>query len=366
MVMLHLAEAFLERGHSVDLLHLDDLAGRRPPAGCTSLRLATNARMALPEAVRYLKRARPDLIISARDYINLLMLAARGVAGLRSQTSRLVWSFHTDRASELVYQAGRRDRLAAFALRQVLGRGMRWQPDALVAVSNAVALGLETDLSVPADAITVIENPVWTPARLAARLGHCPHPWLKERAPLRAPRSDGAHPVVLAAGRLVTQKDFATLVKALAHWPDQTAPRLIILGTGPLELELRAMIRDAGLSERVDLAGHVEDVLPYMARADLFVLPSRWEGFPLALVEALGCGCPIVATDCPGGSGDILHKGALGTLVPVGDVKALAIAMMRKLADIEDPEPGMMAAHAYDADRAADLYLALALCEGRA
>ena len=363
MVNLYLAEAFLARGHAVDLLHFDDLGTRVPPAGCTSLRLATQARTALPGMVCYLRRARPDLIISARDYINLLMLAARGLSGLRARDAQLVWSFHTDRTSELACQAGRRDRLAARALRQVLARQLRWRPDALVAVSQAVALGMQADLSLPAEAVRVIENPVWTPARLQARQAPCPHPWLRDRAPLPVPRSKGLPPVVLAAGRLVAQKDFATLLDALARLSGPQAPRLILLGTGPLAPALRAQLQAAGLSQRVDMPGHVADVLPYMARADLFVLPSRWEGFPLALVEALGCGCPVVATDCPGGSGDILQQGALGVLVPVGDATALAAAMARVLADAHDPVPGMVQAHAYNADRAAARYLALAAPE---
>lgn len=363
MVMLHLAEALLERDHMVDLLHLDEDTNRAPPAGCNMVRIGTQARSALPRVVRYLRQTRPDLVISARDYINVMMLCACGVARLGAAAPNLVWSFHTHRASEQAHGAGRRDRVADWMMRQVLAGRTLWRPDALVAVSQSVALGLAEDLGLRATALTVIENPVWTPARLQARRGPCPHPWLRARAPMahsqtRAATPDG--PVVLAVGRLVRQKDFATLIRAIEHWPGPQAPRLIILGNGPQLRALRAQISAAGLEGRVDMPGHVLDVLPYMARADLFVMPSRWEGFPLALVEALGCGCPVVATDCPGGSADMLAHGRLGALVPPAAPDALAQAMAATLAAPGDPTPRLAAAHRYNAARAAERYLALA------
>lgn len=363
MVMLHLAEALLARGHAVDLLHLDEDTDRAPPPGCTKVRIGAQARGALPGAVRYLRRARPDLVISARDYINVMMLGARGLARLGVGAPRLVWSFHTHRASELAHGAGRGDRIADWMARQVLTGRTPWRPDALVAVSRRVALGLSEDMGLRATAFTVIENPVWTPARLETRQAPCPHPWLRARAALahsqtRAHAPDG--PVILAVGRLTAQKDFATLIRALERWPGPQAPRLIILGKGSQHGALRAQIAAAGLEDRVDMPGHVVDVLPYMARADLFVMPSRWEGFPLALVEALGCGCPVVATDCPGGSADMLARGRLGALVPPAAPDALAQAMAATLAAPGDPAPRLAAALRYNAERAAERYLALA------
>ena len=363
MVMLHLAEALLARGHAVDLLHLDEETDRTPPSGCTTVRIGAHARGALPGAVRYLRRARPDLVISARDYINVMMLGARGFARLGAAAPNLVWSFHTHRASEMAHVAGRRDRVADWMTRQVLAGRTPWRPDALVAVSRRVALGLSEDLGLRSTALTVIENPVWTPARLQARRAPCLHPWLRARAAMahsqtRAATSDS--PVILAVGRLAPQKDFSTLIRALERWPGPQEPRLIILGNGPQHGALRAQIAAAGLEGRVDMPGHVDDVLPYMSRADLFVMPSRWEGFPLALVEALGCGCPVVATDCPGGSADMLARGRLGALVPPASPDALAQAMAATLAAPGDPAPRLTAAHRYNAERAAERYLALA------
>ena len=366
MVMLHLAEALLAEGHAVDLLHLDEATDRSPPPGCSMVRIGRRARAALPATVSYLRRARPDLVISARDYINVLMLTARGLAGLGQDAPRLVWSFHTHRASERAHMARRRDRIADWMSRQVLAGRTPGHPDALVAVSSRVASGLAADLGRPVGDFTVIENPVWTPARLAARQAPCAHPWLAGRAPLAHGAPCVGDPVILAVGRLALQKDFATLIAALARWPGPRAPRLIILGKGPQRTALAVQIAAAGLAGRVEMPGHVADVLPYMARADLFVMSSRWEGFPLALVEALGSGVPVVSTHCPGGPGDILEGGRLGRLVPPGDPAALARAMAETLAAPGDPGMRVAAAQRFSAARAAARYLALAGMSDRA
>ena len=354
MVMLNLAEAFCAQGHQVDLLHIGPSGGRVAPQGCRLVPLGARARHALPAAWRYLRRNRPDLVISARDYINLLMWGTRA-ALLPGPRPALIWSFHTHHASELEHGARLQDRLAARLMRGLIAR-----PDALVAVSQAVAEGLSRDLGLPPGRISVIENPVWTPARLRTRTAPCPHPWLSGR-PLWTDDGAGSRPdpaVILCAGRLVAQKDFPTLIDAFARGPADW--RLVILGDGPEAPALRAQITAAGLAARVDMVGHVANALPYMARADLFVLPSRWEGFPMALVEALGCGCPVVASDCPGASAEILEYGRLGHLVPPQDPDALLAAMKAALAAPGAPGQRLEAAHCFNATRASARYLAAA------
>ncbi len=142
------------------------------------------------------------------------------------------------------------------------------------------------------------------------------------------PAEPRGRPLIVAAGRLATQKGFATLVEAATRWPDLSpAPLLAIAGDGPLRAELTAAA--APLGPAVRFLGHRADVPALLAAADVFVLPSMWEGQPLILQEALRAGRPIVATRV-GGIPDLTGEdGAL--LIPPGDPAALAAAVRRVL-----------------------------------
>jgi glycosyltransferase involved in cell wall biosynthesis len=138
-------------------------------------------------------------------------------------------------------------------------------------------------------------------------------------------------PVVLAVGRLAGQKDFDTLLRAAARWRDlDPVPLLAIAGDGPLAAELRE--RAASLGVDAAFLGHRDDVPGLLAAAAVFVLPSRWEGQPLILQEALRAGAAIVATQV-GGIPDLVGDDA-AVLVPAADAQALAAAVRAVLADV--------------------------------
>jgi glycosyltransferase involved in cell wall biosynthesis len=137
-------------------------------------------------------------------------------------------------------------------------------------------------------------------------------------------------PVVLAVGRLAAQKEFGTLLEAAVTWRDMdTEPLLAIAGDGPLAGELRA--RASGLGVDVAFLGHRDDVGALLAAAAVFVLPSRWEGQPLVLQEALRAGVPIVATRT-GGIPDLVG-GDAALLVEPADAAGVASAVRAVLAD---------------------------------
>jgi glycosyltransferase involved in cell wall biosynthesis len=149
-------------------------------------------------------------------------------------------------------------------------------------------------------------------------------------------------PLILAAGRLAPQKGFGALIEAAHRWQDLSpVPLLAIAGSGPLRDELAAAA--APLAPSVILLGQRADVPSLLAAADLFVLPSRWEGQPLILQEALRAGRPIVATRA-GGTPDLTGDAAL--LVPPDDPAALAAAVRQVLAD--EPLAGRLASAARD------------------
>jgi glycosyltransferase involved in cell wall biosynthesis len=134
-------------------------------------------------------------------------------------------------------------------------------------------------------------------------------------------------PALLAVGRLSRQKGFDLLLPAFAQLLS-TAPdaHLTIAGTGPDESALRALSRTLGIADRVTLRGFVENPYPLMRAADLYVLSSRYEGFPNVALEALACGTPVIAASCPGVA-ELILPGVNGWLAPVDDVAGLADAL---------------------------------------
>lgn len=132
--------------------------------------------------------------------------------------------------------------------------------------------------------------------------------------------------IIVTAGRLIDAKEHATLIKAFSRLETKCV-KLIILGEGPLLNELKETAKKYNVEDRVIFKGFVNNPCEYYSKANLFVLSSEREGFGNVIVEALGCGTPVVSTDCKHGPREILDNGKYGTLVPVGDAEALAKAM---------------------------------------
>ena len=169
------------------------------------------------------------------------------------------------------------------------------------------------------------------------------------------------HAVILAVGKLIKRKDFDVLLAAFARLVARRPARLIVLGDGRMRPKLLALANALGVEDRVDFPGFNENPYAFFAKADLFVLSSRTEALPTVLIEAMACGCPVVSTDCPFGPREILEEGKLGPLVPVGDVEALADAMVRALDSPPRRDALRSRASFFDVDRAVDRYEELLL-----
>lgn len=210
-----------------------------------------------------------------------------------------------------------------------------------VSVSKGAARDLETLGRLNEGAVQVIHNPVAAPRNAGAKAG-----WLRTTT----------HKI-LAVGSLRWQKDFPTLLRAFAHARNNGLDaELVILGEGPDRPRLEALIQKLGINDCARLLGYARNPGAYFEAADLFVLSSRSEGFGNVLVEALACGLPVIATDCPNGPREILQDGALGTLVPVGDTAALSQAMLSAFATPHDADLGRQRALDFHPTKAAMQY----------
>ena len=146
--------------------------------------------------------------------------------------------------------------------------------------------------------------------------------------------TDAREPLVVGIGRLVPQKGFDLLLRAFAQVASAHPEwRVAIAGEGPDRKALERLSAELGVRGRVDFVGHVRDVESLMARASLVVQPSRFEGFPNAVLESMGMGAAVISADCPAGPAELIEDGINGRLVPVEDVEALARAMSQLMSD---------------------------------
>jgi glycosyltransferase involved in cell wall biosynthesis len=263
---------------------------------------------------RFLRDEQPDVLMANVDHNNIAAALANAIT---QNATRLVICQHNPLTGGFHATVNWKHRLVPWCY-----RGLASWIDHAVAVSEGIA-GELVQSGLPPSKVTTIFNAVIGEdfedrSRLPVH-----HPWLVKKD----------RPVFISAGRLVEMKDQRTLLRAFAIHLRQRPARLMLLGMGPMLDELRALAASLGIADDVAFEGFVQNPLPYMRAADGFVLSSRSEGFGNVLVEAMGCGTPVISTDCPHGPADILAHGEYGILVPPRDPDALAPAFGRLLDD---------------------------------
>lgn len=316
--IVNLANEFARRGHTVDLVlvrggvvpYPDELS---PEVGVVDFSERWNG-LTLCLMAAYFRRHASQRVLLSKYHDAIL---AHRAARLCRRKVDLYFTIHS------TYRRSRKNRKRVRHLKSKF-RGRR----SLIAVSKGVANELTGYFGVDSRVVETVYNPILGPDVARRCSKDVPHVWLASE-----PRPES---VIVGAGRLVGAKDFATLIRAVAALRETHPCRLLILGEGPLRGELESLVASLDLSGVVELPGWVEDPMPWMARADLFVLSSRNEGLGNVLVEAMATGVPVVSTDCPNGPREILREGNLGPLVDPGDVDGLAAAMKRTLeADVD-------------------------------
>ncbi len=339
---VHLIREWIRRGHSVDLVMASShspLEGLIPGEAYVHVIGTSHRWMSIPRLASYLIRRRPEVLLTDRTRLNASALTA---VQWGPRTTRVFTSIHLPQAQKLERMRPAKRMSEEKAIRRLLPKNQK-----IIAVSKGVADDLVRHFDIPEDRVEVIYNPVVVPDihELAAATPATP---LFDEAP---------GPLIMAAGRMTAQKDFPTLVRAFGILAERRSCRLAILGDGEKKKELLAMAGRMGLNDRIRLPGYVMNPYQYMARADVFVLSSAWEGFGNVVAEAMALGIPVVSTDCPYGPREILMDGALGPLVPVGDPGAMADAIDGVLARPMDPGRLKAAAQRYTVERCADRFL---------
>ena len=311
-VMLALANGLAEKDIQVDLV-LNKMDGTylkhtSAKVNVVSLESSRALHSILPLA-KYLRKEKPDVILSAMNYVNIVTVLAQLASG---SNSKVVLSEHS------VFTESKKSigRVKGYILTSL----MRWaykRPHAIVAVSNGVADSLVEELNINRHKIKTIYNPIFSENLVNLSKESLSHPWANSSLPL-----------VLGVGRLTFQKDFKTLIYAFKKVREKKNYNLVILGEGEQRPELEELINSLDLKNNVKLLGFVDNPYAWMSHAAVFVLSSINEGFGNVIVEAMACGTPIVSTDCPSGPSEILGRGLWGGLVPPGNPDLLAQAII--------------------------------------
>ena len=196
--------------------------------------------------------------------------------------------------------------------------------DGIVSVSKGIKRVLVEDFNIRSEKIITIYNPISLETVREESQKEIEHPFFKDKNAQ----------VIISAGRLVEQKRFDRLLRAFSLVRiKQEKVHLIILGKGPLRKELEALSSQLNINKCVDFVGFKSNPYAWISKADLFVLSSDFEGFPMVLLEAMACGTAVISTDCPSGPGEIITNGENGMLTPLADEKTLSEAILVLLKD---------------------------------
>jgi len=316
-VVLAQARELVRRGHAVDLILIREGGELIPllPAEVNLIEFrASRILGGLWPLARYLRREKPDAL-------HAVMWPSTAVAVLAHRLARSTARLMVSDQVTLSQQVRAPAPLAA----------LRWTTrllyplaDFRITCSTEAANDLAKLGRIRRDRIEVITNPIEPPERIAA-------------TPEVERMWGDASPRLVTVGSLKDQKNHALLLRAFAELGDLPNARLMIVGEGVLRPRLEAQAEQLGIAGRVLFPGFFLDPWPFLASADMFVLSSDYEGFPLVLAEAMYAGLRVVSTDCISGPAELTDNGQYGRLVPCGDPLALAEAIRAELG--EEPRP---------------------------
>jgi len=267
----------------------------------------------------YLSKEKPDIFISNAPQVGTMAMIAKVMVASKTKI------FITEHNNFSLLAANIKKFHRRFIGKFVLPHLMRiFYPlaDVIACVSKGAAQDLSHIIGNKKE-IKVIYDPVTNDGIEQLAQEPVDHPWF----------ASSEIPVIVAAGRLVIQKDYPTLLRAFKIICSQKNARLIIMGEGAERESLEKLSRDLKISKNVAFIGYQRNPYQYMKRASVFVLSSIHEGFGRVIVEAMACGAPVVSTNSKSGPDEIIEDGKSGLLVPVSDHQKLAAGILAVLND---------------------------------
>ena len=259
----------------------------------------------------YLLEVNPDALMSSVIHINLVTIFAKLLLFKKIKTRIVV-----NQANPMTVPMIKNGKVGLLHLLMLkLITFLYSFSDGIICVSKGVMQDILSFGLIPKNRTICIYNPVVTDAMIEYSTNSTPFEKI----------------TFVGVGRLEEQKNFSLLIDAFFIVKQSLDAQLIILGEGSLRAELFDQAYELGLQNDISLIGFVDDPFSYMKRSDAFVLSSLWEGFGNVIAESLALGVQIVSTDCPSGPSEILSGGDYGQLVPINNVEALSVAMLKSI-----------------------------------
>lgn len=280
---------------------------------------ASHSLSLLFKLVKYFKNQKPDIFVSAFSRINIVCLSAKILS--RAKVKIIITEHSVFSMLSVIAKSFWRRLFARFFM-PAIGSLIYPKADSIICVSKGIANDLLKIVGCK-EKTKVIYNPVIDGKIYDLAEKTVSHIWF----------SDPKIPVIIAVGRLVECKNYPGLFKSFDLVIKSHLAKLVILGAGPEVKKLTALVEKMNLSQHITFLGFQENPFKYMKKASVFVLSSLQEGFGNVIIEAMACGTPVVSTNCPGGPGEIIENMKNGILVPVGDEKSMAAAILSILND---------------------------------
>tara|TARA_B100000989_G_scaffold299028_1_gene292174 strand:- start:89 stop:1186 length:1098 start_codon:yes stop_codon:yes gene_type:complete len=305
--MILLANLFFKKGYNVDVIVINNKGGlnQNLEKGVTTINFnKKKSILCIFKLIKYFNVDKPDYLFSSIIHLNLISIFCSLVSW--KKVNIII------RESNIILDSyNLKSKIKNFIFVN-LAKFLYKKSFKIIAISDAVKNNLTVKFKINKNKINKINNPV-----------DIKNIQIKSKEKIEHKYFNNKDKIILTVASLTKQKNLQLLIKAFNRVIREIPTKLIIIGTGTEYSYLKKLTYELKLDKYVDFLGNIQNPYPYMKQCDLFVLPSLYEGLPNVLIEALVCESHILATNCPGGSSEILQK--YGKLVKCNDLNDLTI-----------------------------------------